>query len=179
MAADFRRALALLHGPENEWNRIVADPSAHRTLRPTQAALLGAATVAALVGYVFLRPAGTAAFFIPLYAVLFAAGRLLAIFAAERLLRAGGEVLPERAALLAGWGAMPVLLAGILEILPIPFLRWLWVLAGLGLAYMNLATAMTPVLGTSSQRGAKLSLRASAALALPIVAFDILRTLCP
>jgi len=179
MAADIRRAFALLRGPENEWNRIVADPAAPRTLRPTVGVLLAVATLAAALGYLVLRPVGTPLLFVPIYALLFAAGRLLGVVAARQLLRSRADISAEKASLLAGWGSIPILLAGALEILPIPFLRWLWVVGGLGLAYMNLATAMTPVLGASSERSAALSLRATAALALPIVAFDLLRYVCP
>jgi len=178
MAADFRRALALLHSPENEWNRIVADPNAPRTLRPTVVALAGLATVAATIGYALQRRVGSSIAFVPISGLLFAAGRLSGVLAATRFLRARTDSA-ERASLLAGWGSIPILAAGILEFLPVPFLRWLWAAAGLGFAYMNLATATTPVLGLSSDRGTSLAIRATAAYAIPIVAFDFLRYVCP
>lgn len=177
MAADLRRALALLHSPENEWNRIVADPTASRTLRPTVGALLGAATIASTVGTFVLSPAGTSVGWVGASAACFVAGRLLGLFAATRFLRSRAE--PRSATLLAGWGSVPILLAGLFEILPVPFLRWLWTVAGLGFAQLTLATAMTPVLGASSDRARPLSLRAVAAFAIPIVAFDLLRTVLP
>jgi hypothetical protein len=179
MAVDLRRAFALLARPESEWNRIVADPAAGAAVRGTTTAVLAAATAASAVGTLASAPVGTPAWTFPIAAAMFASSRGIAAFFAFRSLRGSKDVPPESATLLAGWGCVPIHVSGVLEILPVPFLRWLWVLAGLGLSYVNLATATTPVLGTSSDRGAALALRATAALAVPVVAFDLLRHLVP
>jgi hypothetical protein len=178
MAADFRRVLALLQAPENEWNRIVADPAAPRTLRPTQVALLAISTLGATIGYALQRRVGSSVLYVPLAGLLFAAGRVGGSWLSNRLLRARTDSV-ERADLVAGWGSIPILAAGILEVLPVPLLRWLWALAGLGFVYLNLATAMTPVFGMSKDRAAPLAIRAAAAYAIPVVAFDLLRYVCP
>ncbi len=179
MAVDLRRAFALLARPESEWNRIVADTASSGAVRPTAGVLLAVATIASALGYLVSAPVGTPFGFVPLNAAMFAASRLLAVWLAWQLLRRDKDVSSQSATLLVGWGSVPIHAAGILEVLPVPFLRWLWALAGLGLSYVNLATAATPVLGTSSDRGSAVAMRATVALAIPIVAFDLLRHLCP